>query len=115
MQQILNDIFHAFCLIYQALATSAKTVKQSYVWKHTRFPYKFLRDHRAGNLRCRAFDHTWKVYAPLGAADRKSNLPSFQMFRNINAGAPHNFIPIAIHHRLSIEIRSQTECARETR
>jgi len=34
------------------------------------------------------------------------------MFRNINAGAPHNFIPIAIHHRLSIEIRSQTEFAR---
>jgi len=36
------------------------------------------------------------------------------MFRNINAGAPHNFIPIAIHHRLSIEIRSQTECSRGT-
>lgn len=36
------------------------------------------------------------------------------VFRNINAGAPHNFIPIAIHHRLSIEIRSQTECARGT-
>jgi len=31
------------------------------------------------------------------------------MFRNINAGAPHNFIPIAIHHHLSIEIHSQTE------
>lgn len=28
----------------------------------------------------------------------KSNLPSFQAFRNINAGAPHNFIPITIHH-----------------
>lgn len=26
------------------------------------------------------------------------------VFRNINAGAPHNFIPIAIHHRLSIGI-----------
>jgi len=63
-----------------------------------------------GNLRCYVRSHVKGIRA----ADRKSNLPSFQMFRNINAGAPHNFIPIAIHHRLSIEIRSQTECARGT-
>lgn len=33
----------------------------------------------------------------------KSNLPSFEMFRNINAGAPHNFIPITVRHWPSIE------------
>ena len=40
--------------------------------------------------------------ASIGGWD-KSNLPSFEMFRNISAGAPHNFIPITVRHWPSIE------------